>query len=193
MPRAGVHHVGLVTHNAEETIAFYTRFLGWKLVLNDVLRPPGGGHMRHMFFDSGDGSFFAFLCPKEVPGLRTDFPTDISSAVGLPPGFYHVALWVDDIAALRAKRALLIERGLADVSPLVDHDFCTSFYFRDNNGLQLEYCATSREFTEADQDMNSIGTTTVLSDDPEEGRQLLARMMGVAGVVPESIAPTSQQ
>jgi catechol 2,3-dioxygenase-like lactoylglutathione lyase family enzyme len=186
MTRAGVHHVGLTTHKPDETIQFYTEKLGWKLVINDMLYPPSGGHMRHMFFDSGDGSFFAFLSPKDVPGIPADFATDISSAVGLPPGFYHIALWVDDVDALARKREWLIERGLTDVSPIVDHDFARSIYFRDPNGLQLEYCATSRPFTEADADLNAVGGTTVLMDDPEEAAKLMEHLMGVAAVKPDT-------
>jgi catechol 2,3-dioxygenase-like lactoylglutathione lyase family enzyme len=181
MTRHGIHHVGLATHDAEATIEFYTQKLGWPLVVNDILRPPAGGHMRHMFFDTGDGSFFAFLCPKDVPGIAPDFPVDISSGVGVPPGFYHIALWVDNLDALHAKREFLLERGV-DVSPAVDHDFARSIYFRDPNGIQLEYCATTREFTEEDQDMNAVGSTTVLMDDPVEAQKLMSHLMGVAAV-----------
>jgi len=186
MSRHGVHHVGLATHDAEATIEFYTKKLGWELVLNDMLHPPGGGHMRHMFFDTGDGSFFAFLCPKGVPGIPVDFPADISSGVGLPPGFYHVALWVDDAEALNAKRDFLLSRGV-EVSPPVNHDFAISIYFRDPNGIQLEYCATAREFTEDDKDMNAVGSTQVLMDDPVEAQKLMTHLMGVAAVVPETL------
>lgn len=186
MNRAGIHHIGLATHDAEATIKFYTEILGWDLSLNDKLHPPSGGHMRHMFFDTGDGSFFAFLCPKDVPGVPEDFAADISSAVGLPPGFYHIAMWVDDLEALHAKRQFLIDRGLPDASPIVDHDFCHSFYFRDPNGIQLEYAATSRPFNEADRDLNAVGETTVLIDDPEEAAKLFKHLMGVAAVVPET-------
>jgi catechol 2,3-dioxygenase-like lactoylglutathione lyase family enzyme len=190
MKRAGVHHIGLATHKAEETIKFYTEVMDWDFSLNDKLHPAAGGHMRHMFFDTGDGMFFAFLCPKEVPGISEDFATDISSAVGLPPGFYHIALWVDDLEALEAKRRDLISRGLQGASPIVDHDFCKSFYFRDPNGLQLEYAATSRPFTDSDRDGNAVGDTTVLVDNPEEAGALFRELMGVAAVAPE-VAPAS--
>lgn len=185
MFRAGVHHVGLSTHNPAETIAFYTQKLGWTLVLNDMIYPPAGGHMRHIFLDTGDGTFFAFLCPEGVPGIPADYPTDLSSGAGVPLGFYHIALWVDDADALDQKRALLVARGVEDVSPIVDHDFCRSFYFRDPNGIQLEYCATTRAFTDADRDMNSVGGTTVLTDDPAEAEKLFANMMGVAALAPD--------
>jgi len=188
MKRAGIHHIGLATRNAEETIKFYTEIMGWDFSLNDKLHPGSGGHMRHMWFDTGDGAFFAFLCSKDVPGIPDEFATDISSAVGVPPGFYHIALWVDDLAALHAKRQELIDRGLQGASPIVDHDYCHSFYFRDPNGLQLEYAATSRPFTEADRDLNAVGETTVLIDDPEEAAKLFKDLMGVAAVVPE-VAP----
>jgi len=184
MARHGVHHIGLATHDPEATIKFYTEKLGWTYVLNDLLRPGSGGSMRHFWFDTGDGSYFAFLHPKDVPGIPSNFATDIGSGLGVPRGFYHIALWVDDVAALEAKQKLLISRGV-DASLLVDHDYCTSFYFTDPNGIQLEYCATNRAFNEGDKDMNSVGTTTVLTDDPVAAQKVLTDMMSVAAVVPE--------
>jgi hypothetical protein len=97
-------------------------------------------------------------------------------------------MWVDDVEALEAKRQELIGRGLPDASPIVDHDFCKSFYFRDPNGLQLEYAATTRPFTETDRDLNAVGETTVLVENPEEAMALFKHLMGVAAVAPE-IAP----
>jgi hypothetical protein len=92
------------------------------------------------------------------------------------------------VAALETKRQELISRGLTDASPIVDHDFCKSFYFRDPNGLQLEFAATSRPFTEADRDLNAVGTTTVEVENPEEAMALFKHLMGVAAAIPE-VAP----
>lgn len=178
--RAGIHHVGLVTLKPQETIEFYTKKLGFNLVIHDMINPPAGGEIQHMFFDMGDGSFLAFLSPKDVPGIPAEFETGISAGLGLPGGYYHLAFWVDDVEALAAKRDWLLERGVDDVSNLVDHDFSMSIYFQDPNGLQLEYCATTRAFTEADRDLSAISQPGMLTDDPEEARKLAIRLMGAA-------------
>jgi catechol 2,3-dioxygenase-like lactoylglutathione lyase family enzyme len=39
MKRAGIHHIGLATHTAEETIKFYTEITGRNLSLHDKLHP----------------------------------------------------------------------------------------------------------------------------------------------------------
>jgi hypothetical protein len=36
------------------------------------------------------------------------------------------------------------------VSEMVDHDWAKSIYFKDPNGMQLEYCCLTREFNDHD-------------------------------------------
>jgi catechol 2,3-dioxygenase-like lactoylglutathione lyase family enzyme len=167
--RAGLHHVGLATYKLEETLAFYTGKLGWKVVMNDFLSPPAGGQMRHVFIDTGDGSYFAFLSPENVPGIPNTWASDIASGLKVPSGFYHFALWVDDEKALRAKRQFLLDRNV-DVSPVMDHDFCKSIYFFDPNGIKLEYCATVREWKPEDLEMRTTKISTIEGDPAEAAR-----------------------
>jgi catechol 2,3-dioxygenase-like lactoylglutathione lyase family enzyme len=171
--RAGIHHVGLSTYRMDETIAFYTEKLGWKVVMNDYLHPGSGGRIRHVFLDTGDGSYFAFLSPENVPGIPEKWATDISSAMGgVPSGFYHFALWVDDEQALRAKQKQLRERGV-DVSPVMNHDFAKSIYFYDPvNGLKLEYCATIREWRASDTELTVTKVSFFEDDEPNSERWL---------------------
>ena len=168
MARAGMHHVGLATYKMEETIQFYTERLGWKMVMNDFIHPPVGGRFRHVFLDTGDGTYFAFLSPEDVPGVPATWATDITSGLGVPPGFYHVALWVDDEASLREKRQFLLDNGV-DVSPVMDHDFAKSIYFFDPNGLKLEYCATVRAWRP--EDLNGEAIKISYFEGPEEEAQ----------------------
>jgi len=180
MNRAGIHHVGLATYKIEETIAFYTGSMGWKLVMNDFLYPPSGGRIRHVFFDTGDGTYFAFLSPDNVPGIPKTWATDISSGLNVPSGFYHVALWVDDETALRKKRQYLLDHGV-DVSPVMDHDFCKSIYFFDPNGVKLEYCATVREFGPGDLEMRVTKVSRFEGDEAEVQRWMAKSAMGYQG------------
>ena len=169
MNRAGLHHVGLATYKMDETIDFYTQKLGWRVVMNDFLHPPAGGKIRHVFIDTGDGSYFAFLSPEDVPGIPKAWATDIASGLNVPSGFYHFALWVDNEAALREKRLYLLERGV-DVSPIMNHDFAKSIYFYDPNGIKLEYCATVRDWKPTDLDMNVIKISHFEGDEAEGER-----------------------
>ncbi len=176
MQRRGVHHVGLATLDIDRTIEFYTRKMGWEIGWCDVIEPPEGGKIKHVFFDTGDGSFFAFMSPEKVPGLPEEFATDINSAQNLPPAFYHFALWVDDIEALDQKRNELVGRGV-DVTPVVDHEWCRSIYFNDPNGLLLEYCATVRKFNDDDKIMRHHEQPGPMVKDPEDAKKLFQKLM----------------
>ncbi len=65
---------------------------------------------------------------------------------------------------------MLLERGV-DVTPVVDHEWCRSIYFRDPNGLLLEYCATTRAFTEEDKHMEHHDQPGVMVKDPEDAKE----------------------
>lgn len=150
MGRAGIHHLGFATLDFDRTIEFYTNKLGWKVAFQDIIHPQQGGRIKHVFLDTGDGSYFSFMSPEQVPGIPQEFATDINSPQKLPGAFYHFAMWVDSHEALAAKREELVSRGV-EATPIIDHDWAHSFYFRDPNGLQLEYCATVRESTDQDK------------------------------------------
>jgi hypothetical protein len=53
------------------------------------------------------------------------------------------------VAALEAKREELLTKGVA-VTEIVHHDAAKSIYFKDPNGLQLEYCCFTRDHGTAD-------------------------------------------
>jgi catechol 2,3-dioxygenase-like lactoylglutathione lyase family enzyme len=185
MKRTGVHHLGLATLDLDRTIEFYTNKLGFKLAWCDIIEMPEGGRIKHAFMDTGDGSMVAFMCPDKVPGIPAEWSTDINSAQGLPGAFYHFAFHCDDIEALDAKREELIGRGV-DVTPVVDHEWCRSIYFRDPNGLLLEYCATVRAFTEDDKELKHHDQPGLMVKDPEEMRRVQKMLMGPQAKRPSS-------
>jgi catechol-2,3-dioxygenase len=55
-------------------------------------------------------------------------------------------------AALADKRDELRAKGV-EVTDIVDHEWSKSIYFKDPNGLSLEYCCVVRNFTEDDATM----------------------------------------
>ena len=70
----------------------------------------------------------------------------------MPPAFYHLALEAGSEAGLAQMRDELRAKGI-DVTEIVDHDWAKSIYFKDPNGLMLEYCCLPRELNQNDATM----------------------------------------
>lgn len=151
--RHGVHHLGFVTHDYDGTVDFYSNVLGWNIVWQDLHHSPDGDEiLRHVFFDMGGGNLVAFMC--SVPGsplFPENWDTSINDGLGMKvPGAYHFAFWADSVEDLEAKRQVLIAKGV-EVTCNMNHGWCKGFYFKDPvNGLMLEFCVTTRPFTEDD-------------------------------------------
>jgi catechol 2,3-dioxygenase-like lactoylglutathione lyase family enzyme len=140
----GFSHVGLSTLDLDATRAFYQDVLGFEPVRCDILEFEEGGRIRHIFFDCGDGELIAFMEPRDVAGLPRTYDTGINRALGLPPFVYHFAFAVESHEALLAKRGALLAHGVK-VTPVVDHEgWMESIYFKDPNGVLLEYAWQSR-------------------------------------------------
>lgn len=95
-----------------------------------------GGRIRLVFFDAGDGQMLAFMEPRGIPGFR-DFDASINGGLGVPDAFYHFAFEVESVEALEGKRTELIAKGVR-VTPVVDHEWMRSIYFKDPDGVLLE-------------------------------------------------------
>lgn len=152
----GVNHLALVCRDMAETVDFYTRILGMPLV-KTVALPDGG---QHFFFDCGGGALLAFFwwenAPPAAPGIASveDFPSKPMSAVG---SMNHVAFTVDEAELARALERLKAA-GVPALPVVVNHDdspqgvaremhpgvFVRSVYFRDPNGIMLEFAALTR-------------------------------------------------
>jgi catechol-2,3-dioxygenase len=70
----------------------------------------------------------------------------------VPSAFYHFAFEAGSEAALEDKRHELLARGV-DVTDVVDHDWAKSIYFKDPNGIQLEFCCFTRNLNADDARM----------------------------------------
>jgi catechol 2,3-dioxygenase-like lactoylglutathione lyase family enzyme len=142
-----------------ETVAFYTEALGMPLVKTVALADGG----QHFFFDCGGGSLLALFwwpdAPPAAPGIASvkAFPAEPKSAVG---SMNHVAFHLDE-AELEGSIARLQAAGVKVSPPIVvNHDdspmgvagemhpgvWVRSVYFRDPNGIMLEFAAVLREF-----------------------------------------------
>jgi glyoxylase I family protein len=149
MAARGWSHVGLSTLDLDATRAFYEDILGFRAVRCDILEFEEGGRIRHVFFDTGAGQLIAFMEPRGVPGIPLEYDAGINRGLGVPDAFYHFAFEVDSLEALESKRAALIAKGVK-VTPVVDHEWMKSIYFKDPNGLLLEYACWTRQLADDD-------------------------------------------
>jgi catechol 2,3-dioxygenase-like lactoylglutathione lyase family enzyme len=168
----GLSHAALVSADMKRTVDFYEGVLGFPLIKTTEL-PFGGG--QHFFFDLGDGqgalAFFWFPVTRAVePGVTVPRnnvgdlseggrPDSYTTAIG---SLNHIAFNVD------ADKVPVYKKKLEDlgiwVSPIMYHYECehgigpdpdetlwlTSIYFRDPDGIQLEFGGWSRRLTDAD-------------------------------------------
>jgi catechol 2,3-dioxygenase-like lactoylglutathione lyase family enzyme len=149
MSHKGVSHIGLATLDLDKTREFYEDVLGFRPVVADTIKIKEGGRIRHMFFDTGRDQLIAFMEPRGVPQIPTEFDAGINRGLGVPAAFYHFAFEAGSEAALEEKRDQLRTNGV-EVTAIVDHGWSKSIYFKDPNGLSLEYCCAVRNLTKND-------------------------------------------
>ena len=157
----GFHHVALATRDTAATHRFYTEVMGFELVkvVSAPTPPPPGetesvGFSKHFFYDtngagvtsgSGDGGMIAFWEIHD-PTIGDDFGVDINAASGLPWWVNHIAFDAPTRDALDAHRERWRRHGHTVLE--IDHEFCVSIYLRDPSGNMVEFCHTTREFTD---------------------------------------------
>src|SRR5216684_3395685 len=157
MKHRGFSHIGLSTLDLDKTCKFYEGILGFKLVVADMIKIKEGGRLRHVFFDVGGDQLLAFLEADGVPDVPAEYDAGINRGLGVPASFYHFAFEAGSPAALADKRDELRAKGV-EVTDIVDHGSSKSIYFKDPNGLSLEYCCVLRDFTEDDAIMQECFT-----------------------------------
>ncbi len=160
----GINHLALVCRDMKETVDFYSGCLGMPLTKTIEL-PHGLG--QHFFFDIGNGDSLAFFwfpnAPQSQPGI-----THAESLVGrgdfisAHASMNHVAFDVplEKIEDYQRK----LEQAGVEVTQVVNHDdsedqasvevsdttFVRSIYFKDPDGILLEFAAWTRELDERD-------------------------------------------
>jgi catechol 2,3-dioxygenase-like lactoylglutathione lyase family enzyme len=144
-----VHHIAFATRDLEATHRFYTEAMGFRLakVEANVVPTATGGWARHVFYDTGGDGMFA-VWDIHDDEIGDDFPTAISTGVGLPPWVNHLAFTARDDAELRVARDRWLSCGYDVVE--IDHGWCRSIYVEDPGGTTVEWCLSTRELDEAD-------------------------------------------
>ena len=183
MSHKGFSHIGLSTLDLDRTRDFYENVLKFKPVRCDIIKVKEGGQIRHIFFDTGRDQLIAFMEARGVPGVPASYDAGITRGLGVPSAFYHFAFEAGSEAALDEKRNELLARGV-DVTEVVDHDWAKSIYFKDPNGIQLEFCCFTRDLNDDDarmQDRAEISVRRLGLDDPAELSDAGRAAAGVAG------------
>jgi catechol 2,3-dioxygenase-like lactoylglutathione lyase family enzyme len=180
MSHKGFSHIGLSTHDLDATREFYENVLGFKAVRCDIIKVKEGGRIRHVFFDTGRDQLIAFMEARGVPGVPADYDAGITRGLGVPSAFYHFAFEAGSEAGLLEKRNELIAKGV-DVTDVVDHDWARSIYFKDPNGLQLEYCYFSRNLNANDARMQDRFEMTVKRLGLDDAENLQPRAISSRG------------
>lgn len=149
MSHKGFSHIGLTTLDLAKTKRFYQEVLGFEAVVYDQIHVEEGGIIDHVFFDVGRDQLLAFLAPRQVADVPGAYDTGINKGLGVPASFYHFAFEAGSLTNLRDKRDELRAKGV-DVTEVSDHGWSSSIYFRDPNGVTLEYCCVTRDLREED-------------------------------------------
>lgn len=102
----------------------------------------------------------AFMEARGVPGVPAQYDAGINRGLGVPNAFYHFAFEGGSEVALDEKRNELIANGV-DVTDVVDHDGAKSIYFKDPNGVPLEYCCFTRNLNADDARMQERGEVSI--------------------------------
>jgi catechol 2,3-dioxygenase-like lactoylglutathione lyase family enzyme len=164
----GVNHVALVCRDMAETVDFYENVLGMPLV--KTLELPGDG--QHFFFDCGGGATLAFMwfknAPPAAPGIASQH-ADVrkDGAASAIASMNHLAISIpleafDDYAQrLKARdvRVFVInhndgpDQARADLTP---NTWIRSMYFRDPNGIALEFAALTRAYQPDDVNIDPV-------------------------------------
>ena len=89
MSHKGFSHIGLAALDMKTTRTFYEEVLGFKVVVDELIRIAEGGSVRHVFFDVGRDQLLAFMEAQGVDGVPAQYEASINKGLGVPVSFYH--------------------------------------------------------------------------------------------------------
>ncbi len=141
----GLHHITLVSGDAQRTVDFYTKVLGQRLIKQTVNFDDPGSY--HIYFGDESGSpgtaITFFEWPDTPKGLR---------GIG---GTHHVALRVNDRDGLLKWKRRLNDLDISVEGPFDRHYF-TSIYFQDPDGVIVEIATDGPGMT-VDETLEELG------------------------------------
>jgi catechol 2,3-dioxygenase-like lactoylglutathione lyase family enzyme len=141
------HHIALATRDLAATHRFYTEVMGFRVIKVVVApTPEEKGWAKHVFYDTGNGEMIAFWDIHDADIEAGAWTGDLSKVIGLPEWVNHVAFDAPTLDDLEARKQHWREHGLTVME--IDHGFCTSIYASDPNDILVEFCCTTRAFTD---------------------------------------------
>ncbi len=146
----GLHHITLVSADAQRTVDFYTKVLGLRLVKKTVNFDDPGSY--HLYFGDELGR----------PGSAVTFfewPHAVRGKPGIG-GTHHFALVVEDIPILIKWKRRLSDLGISVDGPL-DRVYYNSIYFRDPDGVILEIATRGPGWT-VDENADRLGSELII-------------------------------
>ncbi|HEY0735334.1 MAG TPA: VOC family protein [Herpetosiphonaceae bacterium] len=123
----GIHHITLISSDAQRTVDFYTRLLGLRMVKQTVNFDDPGSY--HLYFGDELGR----------PGTIVTFfewPHAGKGRTGIG-GTHHFALLTETTESLLKWKRWLTDNGVA-VDGVYDRTYFRSIYFRDPDGVIVE-------------------------------------------------------
>jgi glyoxalase family protein len=142
----GLHHISIVSADAQRTIDFYTQILGLRLVKQTVNFDDPRSY--HLYFGDEVGHPGTAITFFEWPGVPKGHP-----GIG---GTHHFALQVPDYDGLLKWKRRLTDSGLKVDGPL-DRYYFKSIYFRDPDGTIVEIATYGPGWT-IDEEPDKLGT-----------------------------------
>lgn len=143
----GIHHITLVSTNAQRTVDFYVKVLGQRLVKQTVNFDDPSAY--HLYFGDKTGR----------PGTAVTFFEWANAGrhrhgIG---GTHHFALRVADYTGMLKWKRRLTDLGISVKGPFDRHYF-RSIYFRDPDGVNIEIATDGPGFT-VDESADLLGTS----------------------------------
>ena len=132
----GLHHISIITADAQRMITFYTRVLGMRLVKQTVNFDDPKTY--HLYFGDAEGKPGSLVTYFEIPGAVKGRP-----GIG---GTHHFALQTATRETLLKWKRRLTDAGLSVEGPLDRHYF-TSIYFNDPDGTIMEIATVGPGWT----------------------------------------------
>ncbi|MFU8816216.1 MAG: VOC family protein [Pseudomonadales bacterium] len=177
----GINHLALVCKDMKKTVDFYSGMLGMPLT-KTINLPNGMG--QHFFFDIGNGDQLAFFwfpdAPAAVPGVtHAESLVGRGSITSAHASMNHVAFNVPAERVDEYQQKL--EAAGIDCTPVVNHDdserqasptitpstFVRSIYFKDPDGILLEFAAWTRALDERDVNCEPMSAEDLPAEQPQ--------------------------
>jgi catechol 2,3-dioxygenase-like lactoylglutathione lyase family enzyme len=153
MEAAVIHHLAITPKDFKTSHRFYTEVMGFtlaKIVKRQAMGGAKAGWTKHVFYDTGHGSYFVLWDLHLTDLADEDWKAPISTGLGLPWWVNHYAFEVADLDELEAKKQCWLAAG-QKVSEVV-HEFITSIYTKDPDGNMVEFTCNTRPLTQEDRD-----------------------------------------